>query len=85
MLLAMKERIFATIINEQRKLFVCGHVPPMIAWLFAADQCESKRQSPFRGDAPTMRLLRSSIHWSLLPTSAWLQKNCYRATVERRR
>ena len=34
----MRERIFATIMDGQRRIFVCGRVPPMIAWLFAADE-----------------------------------------------
>ena len=72
MLLAMRERIFATTMDEQRTDLVFGRLPPMIVWLLAADGLENKGQSPFKGKAPVMQLLSRPIHFSLLRISVQL-------------
>ena len=57
MLLALGERQSATTMDEQRAVFVCGHLPPMAKQLFAADELRSKVKSAFKGSVQTMRLL----------------------------
>ena len=71
-LLAMREGIFATTMDEQRIDLVCGRLPPMIAWLLAADGLENKGQSPFKGSAPAMQQLSRPIHFGLLRISVQL-------------
>lgn len=75
MLLAMRETIFATM-DEQRTIFVCGRVLHVIAWLFAADELESKEQSLLKGGTPAMRLLPRLIYSTLSRIPIQAQKDC---------
>lgn len=83
MLLTMKERIFATTMDEQRTRFLCGRVSPMIAWPFAADESKYKEQLSFKGDAPAMRLLSRPILSLFLRISVQLQKRCRSCDIEK--